>query len=37
MFKKLIRGFGIILKAELLMWIILLTLAGIIRVISQGF
>jgi hypothetical protein len=37
MFKKFIRGFGIILKAEILMWIIFLMLAGVIHLVSQAF
>jgi hypothetical protein len=37
MLKKLIRGFGLLLKAEALMYIIFLALAGIIYFISQVF
>lgn len=32
--KKLLRGFVVLLKAKVMVWIILLTLAGIIAVIS---
>lgn len=35
MFERFIRGFAIILKAELLMWIVLLLLSGFIYVISS--
>jgi len=35
MLKKLIRGFGVLLKAELIFWIILLALAGFIALISN--
>ena len=34
MLKKLITGFGMLLKAELMLWTILLALAGIIALIS---
>lgn len=34
MFRKLIRGFGVILQAELMLWSILLALAGIMSLIS---
>lgn len=34
MLKKLIRGFGVLFKAELMLWTILLALAGIISLIS---
>ena len=37
MLKRLVRGFAVLLKAEVLMWIILLALAGIIYIISQIF
>jgi hypothetical protein len=37
MFKRLIRGFGMILKAELLLWAVLLAFAGICYILSQIF
>jgi hypothetical protein len=36
MLKKIVRGFGILLKAELLMWAIFLALGGIIYLINQA-
>jgi len=34
MFERLIRGFATILKAEVLMWLILLTLSGLTYLIT---
>jgi len=35
MFKTLIRGFVAVLKAELLLWVIILVLSGIVYMITS--
>lgn len=35
MFEKFVRGFVLLLKAEVLMWIILLVIAGMIYLVSK--
>lgn len=35
MFKRLIRGFVALLKAELLLWLIILVFAGIVYMITS--
>lgn len=35
MFEKFVRGFVLLLKAEVLMWIILLVIAGMIHLVGK--
>ncbi len=35
MFEKFVRGFVLLLKAEVLMWIILLVIAGMIYLVGK--
>jgi len=37
MLKRLIRGFGLLIKLEVLMWIIFLSIAGVVYLVGQLF